>query len=135
MKIYCKYNLFWIKWAKAEVLKLILSSHAKIYRRGSARWRPTWISPVAPSWFTSGTGLFYVGLPSWFASVVNVDAPPVARAIGIHAVRSPLSCPFPEPAREAVCYTAIACYSRSARTIPTYFLGFVYEWKFVYKRM
>ena len=26
MKIYCKYNLFWIKRAKAEVLKLILSS-------------------------------------------------------------------------------------------------------------
>ena len=25
MKIYCKYNLFWIKGAKAEVLKLILS--------------------------------------------------------------------------------------------------------------
>ena len=26
MKIYCKYNLFWIKWAEAEILKLILSS-------------------------------------------------------------------------------------------------------------
>ena len=33
MRIYCKYNLFWIKWAKVEVLKLILSSDIAFSRK------------------------------------------------------------------------------------------------------
>ena len=37
MKIYCKYNLFWIKGAKAEVLKLILSSDIAFLRKTACR--------------------------------------------------------------------------------------------------
>ena len=35
MKIYCKYNIFWIKWAK--VLKLILSSDIAFSRKTICR--------------------------------------------------------------------------------------------------
>ena len=37
MKIYCKYNLFWIKSAKAEILKLILSSVIAFSRKTACR--------------------------------------------------------------------------------------------------
>ena len=37
MKIYCKFNLFWIKGAKAEVLKLILSSVTAFSRKSAYR--------------------------------------------------------------------------------------------------
>ena len=33
MKIYCKYNLFWIKYAKVDVLKLILSLVIAFWRK------------------------------------------------------------------------------------------------------
>ena len=37
MKIYCKYNLFWIKWANSEVHKLILSSDIAFSRKTGCR--------------------------------------------------------------------------------------------------